>query len=855
MTVGRFTIRARLGAGGMGEVYLAEDTKLKRSVALKRMAPKLRSDERYRHRFIKEAERASSLNDHRIAGIYDVLEERDETFLVMEYVEGVTLRRRLKEPFAWKEFLPVAIECAEALVAAHEKGLIHRDIKPENIMLTLKGGIKILDFGVARRLPRSDQATDSAATDPGEVSGTLAYMAPEVLLEKESDERSDLFSLGVVFYEVLAGRHPFLADSFIGTSDRILHAEAAPLRQVKPELPEALEQIVARLLAKDPAGRYARAADLVADLRALEAGKPLPGRAAWLPRRPAWQKALGAFLGVVIAALVLATAIPSVRQYVQGRLGLVAVPQKKHLAVLPFTALAGDPQTAAFSSGLAETVTARLAQLAARQALEVVPAGEVRAQRVRTLEEARREFGVNLVLEGSLQRSGGQVRVTYALVDAQSRRQLRADTITASAADVFVVEDRVVESILNNLEIALLPQERRVMAARGTTLPAAYDYYLQGRGYLQDYQKPENIERAIAVFSRALEIDPHDALAQAGLGEAYWRKYETSKDPALVEKGRQACDEAMKLNPKFAEPHVCMGTLLNGTGQYERAVEEFGKALKGEPNRDDTFRGLASAYERLGRLGEAEATYRRAIALRPEYWAGYNGLGAFYLAHARYAEAAGMFGEVVKLVPDSFAGYNNLCWADLMQGLYPETIAMCQRSISIRGTAPAYSNLATAYFFQKQFSEAARTYQQALKFDERNYLLWGNLGDAYSWIPGEHERAREAYRRAIALANEQLHVNRRDARALGFLAWYQAAIGDKPAALANVQRGLRLAPQDSELLFNVALVYNQIGDSRQTFDWLEKARAAGFSSSILRDTPNFDSLRSNSRFQQILQKK
>ena len=295
MTVGRFRIRSRLGSGGMGEVYLAEDTSLKRSVALKRMAPRLRNDERYRHRFIKEAERASSLNDHRIAGIYDVLEVRDETFLVMEYVEGVTLRQRLKEPFGWKEFLPVAIECAEALVTAHEKSIIHRDIKPENIMLTGKGGIKILDFGVARRLPTHRQITanaptESGSTDTGSLSGTLAYMAPEVLVEKESDERADLFSVGVVFYETLAGRHPFLAGSVIATTDRILNSHAEPLRHIKPELPVALEQMISRLLAKDPADRYPHATELAADLHALERGD-VPKRrwpAALWPVQAAW---------------------------------------------------------------------------------------------------------------------------------------------------------------------------------------------------------------------------------------------------------------------------------------------------------------------------------------------------------------------------------------------------------------------------------------------------------------------------------------------------------------------------------------------------------------------------------------
>lgn len=856
MTVGRFTIRSRLGAGGMGEVYLADDPMLRRPVAIKRMSPSLRTDEHYRRRFIKEAERASSLNDQHIASIYDVLEDRNETFVVMEYVEGVTLRQRLKEPFGWKEFLPVAIECAEALVTAHEKSLAHRDIKPENIMLTPKGGVKILDFGVAKRIPSPDQLTESEESGRGVLSGTLGYMAPEVLLGRDSDERADLFSLGVVFYEALAGQHPFLAGTVIATTDRIINTRATPLRQVKPEIPEGFEQIVDHLMAKTPAERYASASELVDDLRALERGEAFKRRApAFRLKKLPHPRVLLAGLGAVLAVLLMFALVPSLRQRLTGQRSAVEMPQQKYLAVLPFTVLEGSSQTEAFSRGLAETVTARLGQVAEQHGLSVVPAAEVRTQHVRTIREAQREFSVNLVLEGSLYRSGKQVRVTYELVDVRGRRQLSASTITASAADTFALEDQVVDSILNNLELALQPDERRALGVRGTNQPAAYDDYLQGRGYLQDYNKPENIELAIQAFHRALAIDPHDALAQAGLGEAYWRKYQNLKDPALVDLGRTACDRALKLNAQLAEPHLCMATWLNETGQYEKAVEEFKATVSKEPNRDDVYRGLAEAYEKLGKLSEAETTYRHAIALRPKYWAGYNALGIFYLTHAQYARAAGMFSEVVKLKPDNDHGYNNLCFADWMQGLYSEAIDACQRAIAIRPTASNYSNLATAYYYRRQYAQAAETYQKALHLNEREYIIWGNLGDAYSWIPGKKASAHEAYHRAIALANTRLQVNPRDARTLGYLAWYQASVGQWQAAVATAGGALRLEPHDSELLFNVALIYNQIGDPSRALKYLEKARAAGYSATLLRDTPNFEPFRPNPRFQHLLEEK
>ena len=275
--VGRFVIHQRIGIGGMGEVYRAEDTVLKRTVALKRISPQFRADNKYRERFLKEAERASSLSDQHIAAIYDVLEQQGEVFLVMEFVEGESLRPRLTRPFSIEEFFTVATQCALALVAAHERGILHCDIKPENIMLGPGGMVKILDFGVAKRLPtkETDATLDHVSTTGfGSVSGTPAYMSPEVLLEHPLDQRADIFSLGVVFYEMLSGVNPFHAETFIATSDRILHQTPPPVSQANPAVPPTIEQTVAQMLAKNREQRYATARDLLMDLQAAQAGSP-----------------------------------------------------------------------------------------------------------------------------------------------------------------------------------------------------------------------------------------------------------------------------------------------------------------------------------------------------------------------------------------------------------------------------------------------------------------------------------------------------------------------------------------------------------------------------------------------------
>jgi eukaryotic-like serine/threonine-protein kinase len=850
--VGRFAIRSALGKGGMGEVYLAQDTKLGRPVALKRMAPRLQTDEGNRRRFLHEARFASRLSNPHIASIYDVIEEATETFLVMEYVDGETLRQRLRQPMTVEEFLPLALQSTEALAAAHELGILHLDLKPENIMLARTGEVKILDFGLARHVPRLDSATTDHITE--KVGRTPAYASPEVLLEKEPDPRSDIFSLGVVFYEMLAGKNPFRAESVLATSRRILEETPPPLRSVNSEVPQELESIVAKMVAKDPAKRYRWAAEVLADLRAVERGSSTSVAA--LPPRPArrrWIKGSAISLLSVVLLGAGAGAIPSVRQRISGWLGVgaIPIPQERQLAVLPFEVVGGDPGARAFGDGLTETLTAKLTQLTASHALQVISASEVRSNRVTTAGEARQEFGVNLILEGSLSRSGDRVRVNYSLVDTRSHRQLAADSITAAVADPFAVQDQVVNGALRMLDLVARPPELRSLDAHGTQVPAAYSSYLQGRGYLQNYDKAENLDSAIAAFERALALDPNYALAYAGLGQARWEKYQVGHDRKSVDSARQACQRALVLDENLAAAHVCMGQLESGTGEYEKAVKEFERALAIEPTNDDAYRSLSGAYESLGQPAKAEETCRRAIDLRPQYWAGYNWLGAFYYREARYADAATMFSQVVALAPDSFRGYSNLGAVYYYQGDYTDSIAMLQRSIDIRPSADAFSNLGSAHFYLRQYGDAVYAYEKAVHLNQNNYILWLNLADGYYWDLAKRAQAPQAYKKTISLANKALRVNPRDAYSLGVVAYCYAMLGERKPALDTLEQGLKLAPQDSEMRFKAALIYNQFGDTAQTLAWLSKALAGGFSSTIVRDTPNLDLLRPNPKFEAL----
>jgi tetratricopeptide (TPR) repeat protein/TolB-like protein/predicted Ser/Thr protein kinase len=850
-TVGRFLIRARLGGGGMGEVYLAEDTGLKRQVALKRISTALRADPESRQRLWKEAEWASRLNDPHIAAVYDVIEEGGEVFVVMEYVEGETLRHRIGSPLSITEFLSIATQCAAALTAAHKAGLLHRDIKPENIMLTRDGQVKALDFGVARELPGSDHATTRHTFESARFAGTLPYMAPEILEEKEGDGRADIFSMGVVFYEALSGKNPFRRAGFLNTCNAILHEELPPLSRQNSDVPEGLEQIVGKMLAKNREDRYATAADLDVDLRLLSrSAQTQPVRSRRVPK-----KVLVLVAGaVLVVALGLLATNRTIQQHAMGWLEMAHVQaRQKQLAILPFRAVEGGPEAASFTDGLTATLTAKLTQLTDSHSLGVISASEIQAKHVTTGDQAYAEFGVNLVLEGSLSKSGDLLRINYALVDPRTRRQLRAESITLPASDPFAVQDQVVNGAVRMLGLEVPPSEREALDSHGTQVAAAYTLYLQGRGYLQNYDRPENNDSAIQVFKQALRLDPNYALAYAGLGDAYWKKFTDDKDPQWVQSSRESCEKAVNLDPNLAAAHECLGTLYSGTGHYEDAVTEFESALKAEPTNDDAYRGLAKTYEQLEKLPEAEKTYQRAIDLRPQYWAGYSWLGAFYQNHTRYADAAKMFSKVISLAPDSFRGYSNLAAANVAQGKYAEAIVNLNRSISIRPSSRAYANLGMAYFCLRRFDEAAQSFEQAAKLNDKFYEAWWDLGDAYSFVPAKSGLAKGAYEKCVSLANEAVSVDPRDPLALSIRGICKAMLGDRAAAFADLGRADSIAPVDAEVSFDTAVVYNHFGDTDQALRWLGKAVSAGYSPSVARDYPFFDKMRSDPRFQKIFQ--
>jgi len=854
--VGRFVVRQKLGAGGMGQVYGAEDPTLKRTVALKRAVSKSDSGSSDHKRFLKEAQRASALNHPNIGSMYDVVEHGGELWLVMEYIEGETLRRRLKRPpISSEDFFTIATQCCEGLQAAHEKGIIHGDIKPENIMLTPNLRVKILDFGVARRTFRANPNEETRSMETMTASGgTPAYMAPEVLLQKPDDGRSDLFSLGLVFYEMLGGEQPFHSDSLATTVARIVHEEPPPLKNV----PAPLAAIVTRMIEKNPERRYATAQAVLEDLRRVQMGKS-PRRASSVDAATVQQRRIVAALVVTVAVIAILISLPPVRRFYRSSAtkigapatsGAQTLPPTKILAVLPFTAANADPKLTALGQGLVESIAAKLGKLTEDRAFEVVPPGSLQDRKISTLPEAARMFGANLGLMLNLEPHDDLVKVDYSLVNAQSGATVTSDSITVPVTDAFTVEQNVAAGAIKALQLQLRPEEQAAVQYHGTDNATAYRYYLQAQGYLLNTSQPENLDNAALMAREALKLDPNFGMAKAVLGSSYWSKYSASKQEQWIEPAQTGCNEAVKLGNAGAAGHVCLGRIADGRGHSPEAVSEFQLALGLEPTSEEAAVGMAKAYEHEGKITEAEAAYQQAVQAHPNSRFSYNMFGTFYLRRNEYEKALQMYDKVIQIAPDWYGTYVNVGSIYDEMGQYEKAIDPLKKSIAIRPSYGGYVNLGAAYFGLKRFADAAGAYQEAAKLDPQQHVIWGDLGAAL-YYGGKKDQATAAHGKAIELALADLKVNARDPDVLSALAGYYSMMGDRTHALLYLGQALQYGHNDKQILIDAAGVYNQLGETGLAIEWLGKAVQAGYTTDKIRSDPEFANLENTPGYQQL----
>jgi len=867
--VSSYEIIGELGRGGTGIVYQARDLRLGRIVALKFLSPHLLASAEAGARFLNEARAISSLNHPHIATLYDVGEEEGARFLVLEYLPGGTLRLRLRDlktagvQLSCEEITRYALQVAEGLAYAHRHGVIHRDVKSGNVMFSAEGTAKITDFSLAKCPGAGD------LTRPGAIVGTLAYMSPEQAQGLEADHRCDVFSLGVVLYEMATGELPFQGPHDAAILREVIETPTPAVAAVRADLPEAFGAIVARATAKDPAERYQSMEELAGELRTLGGGLE-PGTASRGSAEPtlsgvtrvpvtrpppSWWRRVMRRRGVVVAAaavLAVGLGVPF-RERLASWLVPARLPAQRQLVVLPFTNVGGDPANQAFCDGLTETLTARLNQLEQSHLyLRVVPATEVRAAEATSAEKARRKFGVNLALGGGVQRAWGRVRVTLHLVDAERGRGLDSQTVDARLVDISELEDAVFRRAVELLGLAPEYQAGAGLSTGQTRISAAYDLYLQGRGHLVRYDVAENLDRAIRAFQQALQQDANYAPAHAGLGEACCRKYRKTKDPQWIEEARRSCIRALELNRRLGPAYMTLGLIYHDTGRYEEAIVEFQRGLKLNPVDPATYRELARAHAAKGQQKEAIQAYQKAIDLWPNYWAGYTYLGDFHYRNGRDGDAERCFRRAIELEPDSSLAYRNLGGIYLRLGRYEEAARMTQRSQDLNPTAHGSNNLGVIYEFQGRYADAIRMFQQAVAAGSNDRRTWGNLADAYRWASEPGGKAAEAYRQALQLAERDLSVNPRDAEVRAALALYCVGLSDRARASREIERARRQAPDNVNVLFRAALASEQIGRRAAALETLKAALERGYSLAEVQWHPDLASLRQDPRYRSVL---
>jgi serine/threonine-protein kinase len=849
--LGHYRLLEHVGKGGMGVVFRARDERLDRDVAVKVLPPGIFPDEDARRRFRREARVLAKLNHPNIAMAFDFGQQDGIDYLVTEYVPGITLATILtKGPLSQKKVIGLGIQLASGLEAAHRQEIIHCDLKPGNLQLTPDEELKILDFGLARWREVASEMAQTLSLPPREImGGTLPYMAPEQIRCEELDIRTDIWGAGTVLYEMATGERPFSPSQVSKLIEAIQHLDPPAPSTLNKQLSPALDTIILKALDKDPNRRYQTARELGVDLSRLLPRIGSTGELAITDfsvrrKRTPWTTWI---MFAVLAAVSTYAGYRLREKSFHSRPG-----PHRLLAVLPFDSTGQDEKTSALIMGLTETLTAKLAQPWGKD-LQVISAPDLRSQGVKTPEQAWKEFGTDLVLEGSAHHVGDQIRINCSLVDPRTHRQETARTITAAMTDVIGLEDQVTNEVLSLVAADAGIGRPALPATRVEANTEVYASYLRARGYLQEYEKAENIDLAIAELTNAIAQDPGFANGYALLGDAYLRGYQQrNRGGEWVHKAQQNCTKSLAIR-ETAEGLICLGGVYNETGNYDLAVQEFQRAVQMDASNEDALRGEARAYVKLGNPTAAEAAYQKAVSLRPNYWGVYSWLGHFYYDQARYPEAVIQFKKVIELAPNNYRGYANLGAMHVAQGKYIEALAPLNKSIEIRPNRQAFNNLGNAYFQLHRFSDAANTFQHGLNLDDSDWLAWGNLGDSIFWSGVQRSKAMTAYENAIARAKKKLEVNPKDATVLAFSADYNAMSGHSDKAVEEIEQAMALAPADGEVRFRAAIVYNQLKATDRCLASLEKAVAAGYSPQVIRDTPDFDHLHDSPRFRALAQ--
>jgi serine/threonine protein kinase/tetratricopeptide (TPR) repeat protein len=737
--VAHYRIVSRLGAGGMGDVYLAQDTKLDRAVALKILPAEVADDQGRMRRFVQEAKAASALSHPNVAHIYEIGEADGVHFIAMEYVEGRPLRDKIGgQSLEAGEILDLGTQIADALDEAYSKGVTHRDIKPANIMVTPRGQVKVLDFGLAKvTRPHAPNATGEtetqAATDPGVVLGTVHYMSPEQALGRDVDHRSDIFSLGVVLYEMATGRLPFSGSTPAETLSRILQAQPEAMARLNYSVSPELERIVRKCLEKERERRYQSARELVVDLRNLKRDSDSGSAAISVgqSRSLLW-----------VALSILATALAVVVAYVWLGRGEPI----ESLAVLPFVNVGGDPGTEYLTDGITENLINSFSQL---PRLRVVPRSLAFSYKAREVDPRKvgRDLNVRAVLMGRVVQRGDGLNVQAELVDVTEVSQLWGRQYSRKFSDILTIQEEIAREVSAKLRLRPTVEQNKRLAKRSTENTEAYQAYLKGR-YYWNRRTEQTLKRAVEYFQQAIDKDPDYALAYAGLADCYavYTSYQVEAPRESGTKARTAAIQAVKIDETLAEPHASLGmTLMQYDWDWAGAEREFQRSIELDPKYPTAHIWYGIYLGSTGRAEQAVASHRRAQQLDPLSLIINTGAGWELYFARRHQEAIEQIRKTLEMDPTFARGHWFLGLAYEQEAMYREAIAEFQKAFDLSEGSPSMlGTLGHAYALSGNREKARQALAHLQELSKRRYVppfdpavIYAGLGDkerAFEWL-------------------------------------------------------------------------------------------------------------------------